>query len=49
METCDNCGAEINDDNETTRMCPECGVMLCEQCDAGAGTVCADCEASDDL
>ena len=44
MELCENCGAKIDDDNETTSLCPECGIGRCMNCDAGGGTVCGQCE-----
>ena len=44
MELCENCGAKIDDDNETTSLCPRCGIGRCTNCDAGAGTVCGQCE-----
>lgn len=44
METCEICGFDIDDDNALTTPCPECDRLRCEICDAGVGTVCADCE-----
>jgi len=43
QEVCDNCGEPIDDENETSVMCTECGVMMCQACDAATG-VCEECE-----
>ena len=38
-EVCYTCGADLTDSNKLTRDCPECSSLMCQQCDAGAGTV----------
>ena len=43
FKECENCGF---DERKPTRLCPGCGKALCEGCDMGARTVCAECEAS---
>lgn len=42
---CPSCGFP---DAVIQRECPECGMELCEVCDAGVGTVCTSCEEVDD-
>ena len=47
MELCENCGEPITEINETTSLCPECGIGRCMNCDAGGGTVCGQCECEE--
>lgn len=48
MSDCKSCGAPIKTENQQTDPCPRCGVIRCQTCDAGVGTVCPDCEAEEE-
>lgn len=44
---CDNCGAE-QDNPKRLIECPSCYEHVCENCIAGVGTECFECENGDD-
>ena len=37
--TCERCG-----EKESTHTCPDCEIPVCDDCSAGQGTACFDCE-----